>query len=174
MKSKFRKECLEKREKIKRQNLDLKVFGLEEYKNAKTVFIYLSTPFEIDTMGILHKALKEKTVLVPYCVDDKGNMIACKIDSLYDVKEGRFSILEPKKPIEYTKNIDFTLVPGVAFSKDGYRIGYGKGYYDRFLKTHKTFSVGLSYDELLFDKIPTDSFDVKLNMIITPTKEIKI
>ena len=118
--------------------------------------------------------VKDKKVLVPYCVDDAGTMIPCEIRSFSDLKEGRYGILEPLNAEEYRGKIDFSVVPGLAFSYDGYRIGYGKGYYDRFLNGRDTFSVGLSYDELLFDKIPVNEYDVKLNMIITPNKEIKL
>lgn len=167
MKREFRNNCLNKRKELKNKDLTDKILNLKEYKESKTVFIYVSFGSEIETYNLICEALKNKTVLVPYCVDSFGKMIAVKIESTDDLKDGMYGIKEPKSPIEYEGNIDFAVVPGVAFSKEGYRVGYGKGYYDRFLKKHKTFSVGICHDELLFDKVPYDEFDVKLDMIIT-------
>ena len=174
MKTKFRKECLEKRNKLKPLDLTEKILNLKEYKECKTVFIYVSNKSEISTIDLIKEALKEKTVLVPYCVDKFGKMIAVKINSIDDLEIGMYNIYEPKNHTEYSGDIDLTIVPGVAFSKEGYRIGYGKGYYDRFLKTHRTFSLGICHDELLFEKVPYDEFDVKLNKIITKKEEIRI
>lgn len=174
MKREFRKNCLEKRKQLNPVNLTKKILNLKEYKESKTVFIYVSYGSEISTIDLIKEALREKTVLVPYCVDKFGKMIAVKIDSKDDLKEGMYGIKEPECPIEYEGKIDLTIVPGVAFSKEGYRIGYGKGYYDRFLKEHDTFSLGICHSELLFDKVPFDEFDVKLQKIITEKEEIRI
>lgn len=174
MKREFRKNCLEKRKQLNPVNLTKKILNLKEYKESKTVFIYVSYGSEISTIDLIKEALREKTVLVPYCVDNFGKMIAVKIKSMDDLEAGMYNIKEPKSHTEYEGNIDLTIVPGVAFSKEGYRIGYGKGYYDRFLKNHKTFSVGICHDELLFDKVPYDEYDIKLDKIITKKEEIII
>ena len=174
MKKEFRKKCAGIRKNLEVKDLSDKILNLPEYKNADTVFIYISFASEVNTHSLIKKALSEKTVLVPYCLDDNGSMIAVKITDLSDLKEGRFGILEPVNTREYKEKIDLCIVPGLAFSKEGYRMGYGKGYYDRFLCARDTFKVGLTYDELLFDTIPFDSYDVKMNMIITPNKEIKL
>lgn len=174
MKQEFRKKCLELRDNLSKINLDDKILALEEYKRAETVFIYISYKSEVDTGSLIKASLKEKIVLVPYCIDKNGNMVASRIDSFCDLKEGMYGILEPENLVEYKGKIDASIIPGVAFSKDGYRIGYGKGYYDRFLSKNATFSIGLSYDELLFDSIPHSKLDYKMNYIITPKKEIRI
>lgn len=174
MKKEFRKKCIDIRNKLDNIDLEEKILNTYEYKNSKTVFIYVSFGSEVNTLPLIEKALMEKTVLVPLCLDKSGNMIACKINSISDLKEGMFGILEPKSKEEYIGKIDFSVVPGVAFSYEGKRIGYGKGYYDRFLSRYDTFSVGICHDELLFKEIPSDSFDAKLNMIITNKREVRI
>lgn len=174
MKNDFRKKALEIRRGLEKIDLTEKIKELSEYKRAKTIFIYISFGSEIETTKLLEDALKEKIVLVPYCVDTNGNMIACRINSLQELKPGKFGILEPENPVEYKGVIDFSVIPGVAFSKEGYRIGYGKGYYDRFLSKTETFSLGICHHELLFDEIPFDKTDVKLDMIITDKEEISL
>jgi len=169
-----RKEYKEIRKKIKYDDFSFKITELYEYKKAETVFIYVSYRDEAKTDELIRKALEDKRVLVPFCVDLNGTMIACEIKTLNDLKEGAYGIKEPVNPVKYEGDIDFSVIPGLAFSKDGYRIGYGKGYYDRFLENNPTFKVGLTFDELVFDEIPKDEFDKKVDCIITPRKEIRI
>lgn len=174
MKNALRKKCLEKRKNLKNTDLSKKITSLPEYKNAKTVFIYVSYESELITHSLIKEALKTKVVLVPLCINKSGDMIAVNIKSFDELKEGSYGILEPIHNEEFNGQIDFSVVPGVAFSKEGYRIGYGKGYYDRFLKNKNTFKLGICHNELLFDEIPFDEFDEKLDMIITPEREIRI
>lgn len=169
-----RKEYKDIRKNLKYEDFSLKITKLSEYKNAKTVFIYLSYLDEAKTDKLISEALKTKTVLVPYCVDKNGTMIACEIKSFDELKKGSFGIREPVNSVSFNGKIDLAVVPGLAFSKDGHRIGYGKGYYDRFLEKNPAYSVGLTFDELVFDEIPSDDHDKRVNMIITQGKEIKI
>ncbi len=174
MKNEFRKICLEKRKALRRIDLTEQILSLPEYKKADTVFIYISYRDEIETHNLIKEALKTKRVLVPLCLNLEGDMVAVEIKSFDELKEGAFGILEPQSKIRFEGEIDFALVPGVAFSREGYRIGYGKGYYDRFLKNKGIFKTGACHEELLFDTVPCDEFDVRLNMIITPEREIRI
>ena len=169
-----RQEYKNTRKNLHYEDFSLKITKLTEYENAKTVFIYLSSSDEAKTDKLVLHALKTKKVLVPYCVDNLGTMIACEIKSLSDLGDGFFGIKEPVNPVEFKGKIDLTVVPGLAFSKEGHRIGYGKGYYDRFLEINDTYKVGLTFDELLFDEIPAEPHDIRVNKIITPGKEIKI
>lgn len=174
MKKEFRKKCILLRDGLLNINPDKKILSLPEYKNAETVFVYLSFGSEVQTLGLVQTALKEKRVVVPFCVDREGTMIACEIKSFDDLQAGMYNIPEPVNPVEYKGKIDLGIIPGVAFSKDGVRLGYGKGYYDRFLAKNKMFKVGLCHDELLFDKIPCGELDVRLDMIITNKREIRL
>lgn len=173
-KSILRKQYKEIRKNLNYGDFSLKIADLKEYKNANTVFIYVSFDDEAKTEKLILKALSEKRVLVPYCVDKDGTMIACEIKSPDDLKTGLYGIKEPVNPKEYKGKIDLAVVPALAFSKDGYRLGYGKGYYDRFLDKNPCVSVGLSFDELLFDEIIHFEYDKKVDIIITPGKEFYI
>ena len=110
-----------------------------------------------------------KKVFYPICTDKSGNMQFKEVSSNDDLEYGMYNILEPK-PIckEYKqKETDIIIVPCLSVDKKGYRIGYGKGYYDRFLQNFQGISLCPCYDELISDVLPTDSFDVKISFSVT-------
>lgn len=152
-------------------NIINKLFECDLYKKSDALFIYVSINDEVDTHFLIKEALKEKTVLVPYCISGTNDMYPVKIESFDDLKVGSFNILEPKKVTEYKGKIDLSIVPGIVFSKSGHRLGYGKGFYDKFLKEHSCVKIGLSYDELVVNDLPYNDLDVKMDMIFTGRKE---
>lgn len=164
----LRKELLSLRKSIVPPILSIKMLEkYPEFSNAKTVFCYISAHGEVDTYGIIQELLKDKKVLIPYCINEEGDMIACPINSLDDLKEGKFKIPEPRFPEEFPKEkIDFVIVPGVAFDKNGYRLGYGKGYYDRFLAGITPFKLGVCQSEFFLEEVPHGKFDVKMDDIL--------
>ena len=168
-KNTLRKECLLKRKSLPLKYADISLFENDiNFKNSKNIFCYVSYNNEIDTINLICELLKIKNVLVPYCVDLKGNMIAVQIKDISELKVGSYGILEPQKIVEFNKNqIDYVIMPGVAFSVNGGRLGYGKGYYDRFLCDISPYKIGLCHKELLFSNIPMEKNDVKANRVIT-------
>ena len=167
-KKNLRREFLSLRKTIKVPSLSYdKLLENEHFRKAKTVFCYVSANGEVDTHSLLQQIAAEKTLTVPYCTDDCGNMICVKISSLSDLAFGRFGILEPKNPIPFNKEeIHFVIVPGVAFDKEGYRIGYGKGYYDRFLQDISPYKLGVCQKEFYVDSLPHDEYDIKMDKIL--------
>lgn len=168
-KAALRKELLSQRKAAPSLSLDINTLSCyDSFVSAKTVFCYISAHGEVETLPLIKELLKEKTVVVPYCTDSEGNMICSQIKSVNDLTEGRFGIPEPKNPKCFPKEkINFSIVPGVAFDKEGYRLGYGKGYYDRFLCGLKTFKLGVCGKEFLLDKIPHNEYDIKMDRILT-------
>ena len=164
----LRKELLSLRKALSPAELTVDLLNsYKEFRKAKTVFCYVSYNGEVETLNLLSDIARIKTLVVPYCTDDAGNMIAVKINSTDDLKKGMYGILEPKNPVPFPKEaIDFAIVPGVAFSKDGYRLGYGKGYYDRFLSDITPYKLGVCKKELLLEKLPTNEFDIKMDNIL--------
>lgn len=150
---------------------------IEKYDN---IFCYVSFGSEIDNGKILSTILESgKNLYVPYIDTDSKQMCLCKINNLADdLQRGHYGILEPKKNLRKPVNsdiIDCVISPGVAFTKKMERIGYGGGYYDRFYSSLKKipFVVALAYDFQIVDSIPTESFDVPVDMIITEKQIIK-
>ncbi|MDR3182103.1 MAG: 5-formyltetrahydrofolate cyclo-ligase [Planctomycetaceae bacterium] len=103
-----------------------------------------------------------------------GEIVPVRIESADDLTAGTFGILEPKMPPQPVplENIDVILVPGLAFDRYGKRLGRGKGFYDRFLKTLKpsTFKIAPAFECQMFDMVPTDANDVPLDAVVTERK----
>lgn len=155
-----------------------KVIELEEYKLAETILCYVSCRSEVSTVELIEHSLKAgKTVGVPKVEGD--DMCFYKIMSMDDLEPGYFGVLEPKtcKPIEETNN-SLVIVPGLVFDLDLNRIGYGKGFYDRYFQKAETvgnslIKCGIAYDMQICDRIETDQYDRHLDMIITEKRIIR-
>lgn len=170
----LRKEMREKRQALPRElhaekskKIALKLLELKEYKDAKSVLFYASTPEEVDTHFLIQTALKEgKRIFAPKVDESHLRIHAVK---LYDeLKPGAFGIMEPSETEEQNpSHIDLIVVPGIAFDPHGHRIGYGKGHYDRLLKVIKGFKVGLAFEEQVIPQIPAEAHDVPLDLLIT-------
>lgn len=166
-KAELRKKCLEIRKNLPFKEANEKSLPAEVYERAQTVFIYVSSKNEIGTHRLIEKMLQDKkTVCVPYCIDSDGSMICVKISSLSELREGRFGISEPIEPEEYDKTkIELVVMPGVAFSPDGARLGYGKGYYDRFLSDISPYKIGFCHKELQRE-LATEAHDIRADKVI--------
>ena len=137
------------------------------YKKATSIFVYVSTEDEVNTHILIEKMLADgKTLSAPKCCE-KGIMKACKFTSLSELVPDKFGILAPTG--EETERIDLIIVPGVAFSEDLHRLGYGGGYYDRFLEKSHALTCGLFFEEQK-GSFPTDAHDIPLDFIITEEK----
>lgn len=146
-----------------------KVLARDAFRNAETVFCYVSVPPEPDTRRLIAEALKAgKTVCVPRC-RGAGEMDAVPIRSLSELKEGRYGIPVPEdaaEPCDRTR-IDLCVVPCLSAGTDGTRLGHGGGYYDRFLAETKTEKLCLCYREMLTEGIPTEETDIRADAVVT-------
>lgn len=171
MKSK-RNELNENEKGIKDRKIFNSLICDSSFALSRVIFIYVSFAKEVDTHHIINFALSQgKTVCVPKVINSTGVMKVLKIDSLNSMCKSSYGILEPQEDaIEIPKKeIDLALVPGLAFDLDGGRIGYGGGYYDRFLSGIRkdVLKLGLAYNFQIMDKIQTEAFDVPIDGIIT-------
>ncbi len=145
-----------------------KLLELQEYKDAQSVLFYVSTPEEVDT----HKAIQEslalgKSVFVPKI---KGDVLwICPLLGFEELQPGEFGILEPCEPASPTHptEIDLIVIPGLAFDRQGNRLGQGKGHYDRLLKETRGFKVGVAFDEQVTEELPVEAHDVPLDLLLT-------
>lgn len=146
-----------------------KVLKLDIF-NAKTFFIYSSFKNEVDTSKIINfLASKTKTITYPLTVGD--TMYSVKPLSNNFIKD-KFGVLVPKE-YEIISDVDVAFIPLIACDKNKNRIGFGKGYYDKFLSGKNILKIGLSFDFQVIDHIPSNSWDVKLDLIITNKQIIK-
>lgn len=158
--------------KAEKSNLIIEtVQSLPEYQAAKTLICYVSLADEVATDGLIAAALQaDKIVAVPCCSDSEGNMDFYQIRCLSDLHVGTFGVREPDTST-CVKITDFSdslcLVPGLAFTTDGARLGYGKGYYDKFLQNYAFLSVGLCYNDFILEAIPTEQHDIPVDMVVT-------
>jgi len=181
-KNTLREDLLEKRKKLEKNEIikkgnviKEKLFSLEEYKKAKTVMFFVSFGKEIYTHDMVLEALqnKNKTVVIPKIVGFE--LVPSIIETFAGLERSSYGILEPINVHELDMNrIDIIIVPGIGFDKEGHRIGFGKGYYDRFLKKTKALKIGLSMDFQIVDKIQNDEWDIPMDIVITEKRVIRI
>lgn len=137
----------------------------EYFKEAKTVMLYSSLPDEVNTHDFLEKWRNEKKIILPTVVGD--DIIPVELSKDTDFAIGDFNIMEPQNE-PYEGSYDLIIVPGVAFDKNGNRIGRGKGYYDRFLCKHLDVRrIGICFDFQLVDNVPTEDNDIRMDEVIT-------
>ena len=181
MKNKLKESILEKRDSLskeeifeKSEHIEKKLFSLFQYKKSKTVMFFVSFNSEVDTHNMIKKSLREKTVVVPKVVHHEIEpSVIIDFDNL--MPSGKFGILEPIEAMRIAyKNIGIVLVPGAVFDKEGHRIGYGFGYYDKFLKkATKAIKIGLCFDFQVVDEIPREMHDVPVDVIVTEKRVIE-
>lgn len=141
------------------------------YQSANTIFTFVSFGSEVDTHGIIKYALtNNKTICVPK-TSKKNGIEVFSINGFDDLEVGYFKILEPIAGCEKVNpnKIDLILMPGLAFNRVGDRIGYGGGFYDRFLEnvSAQVDKIALAYHFQLVDNIPTTENDMQIDGIIT-------
>ncbi|MBO6524508.1 MAG: 5-formyltetrahydrofolate cyclo-ligase [Balneolaceae bacterium] len=142
-----------------------------EYENSDTIhcFISMNERFEVDTQSLIKDILDQgKTLVVPITNFKKGILSHSKLSSFEALKPNKWGVLEPQefKPVN-NDEIDLVLAPLLAADRTGNRLGYGKGFYDRFLSTISAPAFGLLFEEFILENIPTDSFDQKLKGLIS-------
>ncbi len=148
---------------------------LKEYRPAKTILIYMSTPIEVDTIGIIKNAWADgKRVAVPRCIPDTRNMEFHYIDNLDCLSVGSFSVMEPDPSLPIVTDFSgcLMIVPGMHFDMKGYRIGYGKGYYDRYMVRFTGISAGICYSNELKPFLYHGRYDRHVDIVVTD-KRIK-
>lgn len=148
-----------------------RITALDEYKTAKTILTYVSVAIEVDTLSLIERALADgKKVACPRCVPGTRTMEFYLIDNISQLYPGAFSVPEPQPDKERLVS-DFDgcicIVPGLSFDYSGYRLGYGKGYYDRFLSGFEGRSIGLCYGECVCRRLPHGRYDRAVDVLVT-------
>jgi len=179
-KSALRKHLLEKRDatsaelrNILSEKIHENLKKISSYTNSENVACYFPIGSEVDTHNVMLNILKQgKNLLLPRIVDN--NIQFYIVSNLEKLERGSFEIMEPKDSCEKAKKIDCVLIPTVGVSKLGVRLGYGYGYYDRFLSSTDAVKISLTYSKQIVKSIPIDSHDIKIDWIVTEDENIKI
>lgn len=144
--------------------------ALAIFEKARTILAYWPMPQELDLRTLLNKWLPEKEFLLPVV---QGNSLEIRrFEGEASLATGQsFGILEPTGPAYNAfSQIDLVLVPGVAFSREGHRMGHGKAYYDRLLpKFPKAFKIGVGFSFQLVERVPSEPHDALMDLVLVPT-----
>jgi 5-formyltetrahydrofolate cyclo-ligase len=154
------------------------LFEQDEYREARAVMFYAAFGSEVPTSEIIESALRDgKVVVLPIADMQSNNLVLRKIRDLTHLKESEYGIPEPV--IEHTddfvaENIDLVIVPGIAFDEEGSRIGYGGGFYDRFMQllSPNVPLLSIAFELQVVPKIPSESHDLPVDKIITEKRII--
>jgi 5-formyltetrahydrofolate cyclo-ligase len=153
-----------------------KIISLDAFARADTVMTYVSFGSEIDTHAFINALMRMgKTVATPVCRPQRRLTAALTKQFPEGFAQNRFGILEiPQERADAVEagELDIVIVPCVAYAADGYRLGYGGGYYDRFLPQLRedALTIGVVMDELLLDKVPVDVYDVRTKIVVTQSR----
>jgi 5-formyltetrahydrofolate cyclo-ligase len=147
--------------------------GLAAFTQATLVHTYVSAKtHEVDTHALIEHALaNDKRVVVPQVQRTSPHLRHAQINALAQLRPGYFGLLQPTAGhsawIEDLALIDLVLVPGLAFDRQGNRLGYGGGYYDRFLVKVTALKIGLVPEALIVDEIPCEPHDIPMDILLT-------
>lgn len=187
------KSALRAKHKINRRSMDKKDKSIKDFKifqnfilsdlflKSDVILTYVSSEIEVDTREIIEYSLNmRKRVAVPVSISQDFSLDFYFINSMRDLHVGNFSILEPNINIcelcDINKLSNFLcIVPGLAFDFSGHRVGYGKGYYDRFLHKYKcSKTVGFCYETDLIKAVNKSQYDIPVSSILTEKRILKV
>jgi 5,10-methenyltetrahydrofolate synthetase len=151
------------------------LLSLPEVRDARTLFVYISYGNEVDTHGLLRHFLDTgKDIAVPKILPSK-NMIATPFDSWADLRPGTLGILTPSGNEIHPGPFDLVITPGLGFTLKGHRIGYGRGYYDRwFAGHHPAKKIGFAFEAQIIEDIPCAGHDIPVDILITEKRIITV
>ena len=178
-KPRLRSHLLDKRDglshdfmKIASKQIQKNLRKIEAFRNAEKIACYYSIGSEVRTLDIIQQIISEgRTIALPRIVDNE--LVFCVVKDFSELEKGEFGIMEPRKNCPIINDFDVILVPAIAMTKDGQRLGYGRGYYDRFLTKHKTPTIVLEYSKLVVRNIPETEGDVPIQWIATEDEVIR-
>lgn len=181
-KKELRKQILAKRKGLSESSvigksniITTKLIELKSFKKANSVHLYYPINNEVDTRKIIEYLWEKKINVIMPRTDFNNHILVNYVVTNFDqLEKTKFNMLEPRESLEiFSGSPDLILVPGVAFDFDCNRMGYGGGFYDRFLSESTGCKIALSYDLQILEKLPTEDHDIKMDMIITENYLIK-
>lgn len=186
MKALMRQQILEKRNQLsvhqvlsKSTMIIHRLLEQPAIQQSSNIMVYLDFRNEVKTDGLIQHLLEQgKQVFIPVTNPATHTLVVSQLkDPAQDLKKGHFGLLEPKtealRPVA-PASIDLVIVPGLAFDTEGYRIGFGAGYYDRFLPTLRQGVplISLLYELQLVEQVPREPHDIPVHLLITEDRSI--
>ena len=178
-KSQLRSRALAQRDALDIDRIEIgaqaileRVLGLAEYQQAAVIHTYVSSKEnEVDTRELIHISLEQdKRVVVPVVEQGEETMRHAVLGEMEELVNGPMGLVQPDPRmavwLDDVDAIELVVVPGIAFDRRGHRIGFGSGFYDRFLATVSCAKVGLCYDALVLDEIPDEAHDVAMDIVV--------
>ena len=156
-----------KDKELKEEIIRKKILNHPKVKNSQNILIYISIDNEVSTIKLIEELFKlNKNIYAPRIVDKEIEFY--KFMNFSELKKAKYNILEPTKNIKYNNTLNSVIiVPALLFDKNNNRLGYGGGYYDRFLKNKNIYKIGICFSEFLIDKIDVLEHDIKMDEVIT-------
>lgn len=160
--------------KSKSKQIVDRLLGTQEFKESLTIGITISRFPEVDTFPLIETAWSlGKRIAVPRCIPAERGMDFRTIDTFQQLENSYIDLLEPivseTEPVKKNE-IDLLIVPGVVFSATGSRIGFGGGYYDRYLTDYKGLAWSLAFETQIIERIPHEPHDLPVSKIITESR----
>ena len=157
---------------IASEKIQKKLKKIKEFRDAQKIGAYYPIGNEVQTNEIIQELLSSgKEVFLPKTIGQE--MEFRKIKDFASLEKGNFDIMEPKDNCEKDNELDILLVPTVGISVEGVRLGYGHGFYDKFLAQHKTVTVSLVMEKQIVKKIPSSKHDVPIDWIVSEDRVTK-
>ena len=185
-KAKLRTRALAQRDALELDQIEIgaqaileRVLGLAEFQRAAVINTYVSSKEnEVDTRELIHISLEQnKQVVVPVVEQDVETMRHAVLAGMNELVNGPMGLVQPDPRmaawLDDAGAIDLVVVPGIAFDRRGHRIGFGGGFYDRFLATVSCAKVGLCYDALVLDALPDETHDVAMDVVVAESAVYK-
>ena len=172
-KARLRKQLLDVRDslsldfiKIASNRIRDNLRKIDFYRKATSIGAYYSIGSEVQTHDLLQEFFNQGKVFALPRVE-KNDLVFKKISGLSDLELGSFGVMEPKEKCDNMKNLDVIIVPAIALTREGYRLGYGFGFYDRYLHGKKSKKIGLTYAKQVLRTFPHDDHDIKMDCVVT-------
>lgn len=176
-KSNLRKFMMKERSKIDKKDMkDKQIFNNlinnKIFQGAKDIFIFVNYKNEVNTKKIINYCFENnKNIYVPKVIGKE--MEVRKIKRFNDLERSEMGILEPKEYCSKFESLDLVIMPGLAFDKEKNRLGYGGGYYDKFLNENQIYKLAICYDFQVISFVPTNKYDIPVDLILTNKRVYK-
>lgn len=172
----LRRDYPPERQREDAERVFARIRALEAYQSAQTVMAYMAARGELSVQMVIDDVLaRGRHLALPRC-EGAGVMTARWVMRMDDLAPGAYGLLEPKEDCGQIppQEIDFVLVPGVAFDRAGHRVGQGGGYYDRFLPKTRAVRAGVCHDFALLERVQTSKHDQRMDALATPSELVLI